>query len=156
MTYLEILHWVMALLNAFSPDNVLAVFDAIESIVNTVETLLSKLGVDVGLTQNIEAEPSDEERAVENEIALKLQSGTPENVQGTFDFSRIRKLLKKAKELGLLDAIIAALVSKVPLNFGSLAINSPDCEPTQPADCEPDQPAAVASGVAPPDLNQPK
>lgn len=143
MSYLEILQWLNTALSVLSVENVNALFNMLESWMSSLDSFLKKVGINQPQVENLETEPTDEERACENQIALKLQTtnaGAMTGAAAAFDFSRIRKLLKMAKDSGLLDVLIAALVPKVPLqlNTGESPV------------------AAVPSGIAPPDLNQKK
>lgn len=127
MDYKEILRWFSLALTVLTPKNVMAVYDSIQVIVNEVETLLAKLGINLSFGAADNVAMDDECTAIESQICAKLATASGDG-RSAPDFARFRALLLKAKELGILDIIMAALVPKIPLSVNAAAAGADEMD----------------------------
>lgn len=104
--YKPILLWLQNAV-AVAKENVIPLLEAIEKMLNTLESIASMFGATAGALQPYE--PTPDELSLEGQIATAIGSGP----NSGFDFTRFRNILRKAKDLGLLDAIMAMLVGKI-------------------------------------------
>lgn len=106
--YKSILTWLLNAV-AVAKENVIPLLEAIEKMLNTLESIGSMFGATAGALQSYE--PTPDELALEGQIAEAIGVGP----NSGFDFSKFRAILQKAKELGILDSVMAFLVSKVKI-----------------------------------------
>ena len=113
MDWKMILSWLLTIATTL-PEKLPQTLMTIEAIVNQVEELIKLWGLQFPLAAGF-AETSDAEtKTAEQQIADCLKSQAGEG-RAAVDFSRIKAILAKAKQLGILDVIMAVLVQKVPL-----------------------------------------
>lgn len=104
--YKPILLWLQNAVTV-AKENVIPLLEAIEKMLNTLESIASMFGTPLAALEPYE--PTQEELALEGQIAEAIGAGP----NSGFDFTRFRNILRKAKDLGLLDAVMAMLVGKI-------------------------------------------
>lgn len=143
-SYLEILQFFMKLINGGKLKEAMGLVEHISDDLSKLLAIFMPEAQVAPLTQQVVAEPTDEERALENQLALAIQGhdhpSTPSS-QTAFDFSKIRKAIAFLKATGLLDLLMNAVLSGT---LGGLAPQSIE------------NPTTVESSVPPHDLNKPK
>lgn len=114
MDWKQIVTWLLTIVTT-AGDKLPQTLQGIERIVDEVEHLISLWNVQLPLAADFQASGVDPElQAAEDQIKDCLQSNAGEG-RSAIDFSRIKALLAKAKQLGILDIIMATLVQKIPL-----------------------------------------
>lgn len=107
MDFKTVYLWVLNAI-AVAKENVVPTLEMLEELIRTVESVAGRWGINLPAAA---MEQLDEETLqLENQIIVGL-----EETNQAIDFERIKKILQRAKELGLLDVIMAALVSKVKI-----------------------------------------
>lgn len=118
MDWKQIVGWLLTIATTV-PDKLPQTLDAIELILGELQRIATLWGINVPALQsegfNAPATGVDPElEAAEKQIEDCLKANAGEG-RGAIDFSRVKAILLKAKELGVLDVVMALLVKKVPL-----------------------------------------